>query len=157
MARTGSSVLLLFFLIFSCKDDARLSAANATKAQNTLQIASLVSGSIKLDVELARTDDEQRMGLMFRKELKDGNGMLFLYKSDRLMSFWMKNTSIPLSIAFLSSDGTIREIYDMEPLSLESVSSQRHVRYALEVPQGWFERVGLKVGDHFVLPEDLWS
>jgi uncharacterized membrane protein (UPF0127 family) len=63
------------------------------------------------------------------------------------MSFWMKNTLIPLSIAFIATDGRIIEIKDMEPLNLSPVQSSRSVRYALEVPQGWFSRAGIGVGD----------
>jgi uncharacterized membrane protein (UPF0127 family) len=102
--------------------------------------------------ELARSPEEQAAGLMFRKTLADGRGMLFVYEEDRRLSFWMKNTLVPLSIAYLAADGTIREIYDMEPQSLKAVSSIRSVRYALEVPRGWFDRAGLAVGDRFGIP-----
>ena len=97
--------------------------------------------------ELARTDEERSQGLMFRKKLPDGEGMLFIYERDQIMSFWMKNTFIPLSIAFIASDGRIIDIKDMFPHDESSVLSSRSVRYALEVPQGWFSRAGVRTGD----------
>ena len=103
--------------------------------------------NIPLTAEIARTDAQRQQGLMHRKGLKDGEGMLFIFERDQILSFWMKNTLIPLSIAYIASDGRILEIYDMEPGNLAPVSSSRSARYALEVPQGWFSRVGLASGD----------
>jgi uncharacterized membrane protein (UPF0127 family) len=102
--------------------------------------------TITVNAELARTGEEQRVGLMFRKKLADGEGMLFIYERDQILSFWMKDTLIPLSIAFISHDGRIIEIRDMQPQSLQSVKSSRSVRYALEAPQGWFTRAGIAPG-----------
>ena len=102
---------------------------------------------VEITVELARTDGERAQGLMFRKQLSDGQGMLFVFDRDQMLSFWMKNTLIPLSIAFIASDGHILEIKDMQPNDLNSVKSSRSARYALEVPQGWFGRVNVKTGD----------
>jgi len=96
---------------------------------------------------MAITDAQRAQGLMYRKDLKDGEGMLFIFEQDQILSFWMKNTLIPLSIAYIASDGRIIEIYDMEPGNLNPVYSSRSVRYALEVPQGWFGRAGLGPGD----------
>lgn len=128
-------------------------AAAPGQAQSGLPEIVLHSGQAEVRVELAVSDEQKNIGLMFRRELADGRGMLFVYDADQRMSYWMKNTFVPLSIAFLSAEGIIREIYDMQPESLASVSSSRSVRYALEVPQGWFGRVGLKPGDQFRFPE----
>jgi uncharacterized membrane protein (UPF0127 family) len=98
-------------------------------------------------VEIAETEKERQQGLMFRKKLEDGKGMIFLFEKDQIMSFWMKNTRIPLSVAFISSGGRITEIRNMEPQSLLAVTSERSCRYALEVPQGWFTRAGIGIGD----------
>jgi uncharacterized membrane protein (UPF0127 family) len=84
---------------------------------------------------------------MYRKQLPDGEGMLFIFERDEALSFWMKNTIIPLSIAFIASDGRITEIKDMRPRDLNAVKSSRSVRYALEAPQGWFTRAGISPGD----------
>jgi len=97
--------------------------------------------------EIARTEEDRNKGLMFRKKLPDGDGMLFVYDRDQVMSFWMKNTYIPLSIAYIAFDGRIIDIRNMYPHDESSVTSSRSVRYALEVPQGWFSRVGVREGD----------
>jgi len=97
--------------------------------------------------EVAKTQDERNKGLMFRKDLADGEGMIFVFETDQILSFWMKNTVIPLSIAFIAGDGRIVEIKNMYPKDENSVSSGRSGRYALEVPQGWFNRAGVKEGD----------
>jgi uncharacterized membrane protein (UPF0127 family) len=105
------------------------------------------AGTVWLDAELARTDKQHAAGLMYRNVLADGKGMLFIFENDEVRSFWMKNTVIPLSIAYILYDGTILEIRDMHPGDLSSVHSSRSVRYALEVPQGWFGRAGVTPGN----------
>ena len=107
----------------------------------------------RFTVELSETQQEQALGLMFREEMAENHGMLFVYEADTKMSFYMKNTVIPLSIAFLAKDGTIKEIYDMVPLSQKIVSSKYSVRYALEMNQGAFERIGVGPGDVIQLPD----
>jgi len=102
--------------------------------------------------EIAATPEERNTGLMFRKKLPDGEGMLFVFEADQVLSFWMKNTYIPLSIAFIAHDGKIIDIKDMYPHDTSSVVSSRSVRYALEVPQGWFSRVGVRTGDVVKIP-----
>jgi uncharacterized membrane protein (UPF0127 family) len=79
--------------------------------------------------------------------------MFFVFETDRILSFWMKDTLIPLSIAFIAYDGRILEIHDMEAHSLRAVQSSRSARYALEVPQGWFARAGIGAGDTVSLPD----
>ncbi|MFW6387736.1 MAG: DUF192 domain-containing protein [bacterium] len=116
----------------------------------------LQTGDHVFQVEIADTEETRSQGLMHRDELPENHGMLFVFDRDQRMSFWMKNTSIPLSIAYISSDGVIREIHDMEPHDLDSVRSSRSARYALEVNQGAFERNGIEVGDQvdvFGLPD----
>ncbi|GBU29078.1 hypothetical protein R84B8_02642 [Treponema sp. R8-4-B8] len=100
-----------------------------------------------IKVEIAKTQEERNKGLMYRKSLQDGWGMLFVFESDDVLSFWMKNTLIPLSIAFIAYDGKIIDIKDMYPHDTNSVKSSRSARYALEAPQGWFSRVSVNVGD----------
>ncbi|MHB9291994.1 hypothetical protein Holit_01082 [Hollandina sp. SP2] len=102
---------------------------------------------IPISTEIARTDQERSQGLMNRKSLTDGKGMLFVFEKDQILSFWMKNTLIPLSIAFISSEGKILEIHDMEPGDMNPLHSSRSARYALETPQSWFSRAGVVVGD----------
>lgn len=113
----------------------------------------LVIEGHEFHVEVAETLEEQRRGLMHRDRLPPDHGMLFVYDADQRLSFWMKNTHIPLSIAFISKDGRILEIHDMEPESLRSIESSRSVRYALELNQGAFERIGADVGSLVEFPE----
>lgn len=103
-------------------------------------------GDTSLRVEVAADEGSRAQGLMYRDSLPEGRGMLFVYPSARVRSFWMKNTRIPLSIAFADSDGTIVRIADMAPLDTSTTSSLTPARYALEVNQGWFERHGVERG-----------
>ena len=104
-------------------------------------------GPARLTAEVAATRQERTAGLMHRRKLPDGRGMIFVFDRDRQLSFYMRNTLIPLSIAYIAADGRIAEIRDMHPLDLTPVVSARSVRYALEVPQGWFARENVRVGD----------
>lgn len=113
----------------------------------------LTVGDTSLWVELADTPDLRERGLMHRESLDEDAGMLFVFNDEEQRVFWMKNTSIPLSIAYISADGTINEIHDMVPFSLEPVRSRFPAAYALEVNRGWFERRGVSVGDRITLPD----
>ncbi|MFP5518646.1 MAG: DUF192 domain-containing protein [Bdellovibrionia bacterium] len=108
---------------------------------------------VKIDVELAETAAQQARGLMFRKSLDQGSGMLFIFEEERTLSFWMKNTFIPLSIAYINKDKKIVDIQDMTPVKSvmeenpPSYPSKRPAQYALEVNQGFFKKHKIKVGD----------
>ena len=167
-----SKIKYLFYLLFLCQTALSLSDSpdmavharglqTGTRAeaqgpwgetQEQLPVVRLRSGHAELEAEVARTFRERAAGLMFRRDLPDGRGMIFVYSSDQILSFWMKNTYIPLSIAYLSADGMIQEIFHMQPMSTETVFSSEPARFALEVPQGWFEKKGLKPGDRFDFP-----
>jgi len=97
--------------------------------------------------EIAATQKGRENGLMFRKKLDKNSGMLFIYKYEEYVSFYMKNTYIPLSIAFINKDFEIINIENGEPLDESSIDSMSPAMYVLEVNRGFFERVGLKVGD----------
>ena len=103
-------------------------------------------GEQALTVEIACDDLSRTLGLMNRDSLPEDQGMLFVFARAQSLSFWMKDTRIPLSIAFLSDEGEILQIEDMKPLDERSTVSDKHGRYALEVNQGWFQRHGLGVG-----------
>ena len=142
------SYFLTFSLFFFLLLNAGFAACSPQKQKTTvLTIERENAATVEITVEIARTDEERAKGLMFRKTLPDGQGMIFVFDRDQQLSFWMKNTVIPLSIAFIASDGHIVDIKDMQPNDLNSVISSRSVRYALEVPQGWFGRVNVKPGD----------
>jgi uncharacterized membrane protein (UPF0127 family) len=112
-------------------------------------------GGVPFSVEVARTDAERTRGLMHRAHLGEHEGMLFVFDRDQHLEFWMKDTTLPLSIAFLSSDGRILEIDDLQPLSLQVVRSELSCRYALEVAQGAFAQAGVSVGDSIALPPEV--
>ena len=101
----------------------------------------------QLQVEVADEAHERSRGLMYRQNLAKGEGMLFVYPDTKMRSFWMKNTLIPLSIAFIDADGRILNIEDMTPKNLVSVPSVAPAQYALEVPQGWFSANSIAAGD----------
>ncbi len=109
--------------------------------------AKVVIGNDTLFVEVAVTEEERALGLMYREFLPENSGMLFIFEDEDYLSFWMKNTMIPLSIAFIDSDGVIVDIQDMEPYTTTPHISKKPARYALEVNQGWFKKHGVKVGD----------
>lgn len=105
------------------------------------------SGTVELTVELADDGAEQGTGLMFRESMPEDHGMLFDFGNESPRRFHMRNTLIPLSLAFIAADGVIIDIQDMAPLSNESYVSPAPVRYGLEMNHGWFERNGVAVGD----------
>ncbi len=109
----------------------------------------------QFDVELAVTPDQRREGLMYRDRLGEREGMLFVFDQEKVLTFWMRNTPLPLSIAFIDARGVIVQITDMVPFSEVPVSSQVPARFALEVNQGAFERAGVAVGDLVELPARL--
>ena len=110
---------------------------------------------VELTVELARTAGERSQGLMDRQELPEDGGMLFIFSGDTEAGFWMKDTLIPLSIAFIAADGTILDVQEMEPLSEDKHRPPAPYRYALEVNQGWFEERGFGTGDRVEIPEGV--
>lgn len=127
--------------------------------------ASFTRGKLKiqnktLKVEIAETLEQQQRGLMYRKTLSDDEGMIFIYKNEQFLSFWMKNTFVPLSIGFFDKSKKLFQIEDMLPASSEmqtqlpSYQSRRPAQYALEVPKGWFQRHHISMGSVFDLKPD---
>lgn len=112
-----------------------------------LPVETLVVGNVRITAEVAATREDRSRGLMYRESLPDDHGMLFIYPEEAPLAFWMRNTSLPLSIAFADGGGRIFRIADMEPHSEEPVPSGRPARYALEMNRGWFGRRGVFVGD----------
>jgi uncharacterized membrane protein (UPF0127 family) len=149
VARTGFVALPLILVSFWFS--AFLFAGCQPKAtENTafgLRTVELKISQVPVTVEIADTPQASENGLMFRDSLPEDRGMLFLFEQPKRASFWMRNTKIPLSIAYLDSAGKILEIKSMQPLDETVVSSASdRVAYALEVNQGWFARHGISVG-----------
>jgi uncharacterized protein len=107
---------------------------------------------VPVQVQIADTPEERQTGLMGRSALAEDAGMLFVYDREQVLSFWMKDTLIPLSIAYLDVEGRIVDIQDMQPLDETSHPSAEPAQYALEVNQGFFEGRGVMVGDMVELP-----
>jgi uncharacterized protein len=114
--------------------------------QMNLPRVKLSAGMHVIDAQVATTPDERATGLMHRKEMPQHEGMLFVFESPSQQCFWMKNTLLPLSVAFVADDGTIVNVDEMKPQTLDSHCSARPVRYVLEMNTGWFSKKGLKAG-----------
>ena len=114
--------------------------------QLNLERVKLTSGMHRIDAQVAATPEQRQIGLMFRKDMPQHEGMVFTFDQPGKQCFWMKNTLIPLSAAFVSDDGTIVNIEDMKPLALDPHCSLQPVRYVLEMNKGWFVKKGIKAG-----------
>jgi len=131
----GIAFILIFFL-----------SSSIVESQNLLKIPLYINHK-EIWVEAAKTPEERAKGLMGRKQLGQDEGMLFIFEKEDYNGFWMKNTLIPLSIAFMDREGRIVKITDMKPLTLESHDPPKPILYALEMKKGWFSANGIKVGD----------
>lgn len=140
MKKLLSFTLLLFCLSTIC-------CTNSKLEKTSLEIQKSDGTTITLQVELAQTDEQRQKGYMERKNIPEGTGMLFIFEKSQILSFWMKNTPTPLSIAYIDSNGKIRDIFDMKPYDLSSTMSSVSVKYALEVPQTWFKKNNIQIGD----------
>ncbi len=128
---------------------ALLATGMAAWAQNqpqALPIIRLNAGIHNIQAQLAQTPQQREIGLMFRETMPGNEGMLFAFDEPATQCFWMKNTLLPLSAAFVADDGSIVNIADMKPQTLDSHCSTQPVRYVLEMNQGWFAKRGLKAG-----------
>lgn len=135
--KTAAAVFLLC-LFLSCRD-----------------LPEVVINGHRFAVELAVTPAERARGLMFRESLPKNRGMLFVFESEQPLSFWMQNTSIPLSVAYIDRNGIITDILDMEPFDLSSVTSSRPAQYALEVNRGEFQKKRIRPGNRVIFPEEV--
>jgi len=127
--------------------------ASAPDESTPLAIISTTGERSEVEVEIADDEAEQRRGLMERTELGENAGMLFVFDRDEPRSFWMRNTLIPLSIAYIASDGRIVDIQEMQPLDETSHPSAAPAQYALEVNQGFFAERGIEVGNEVEIPD----
>lgn len=114
--------------------------------QLDLPRTTLSAGMYQLDVQLATTPLQRQIGLMHRKEMPQHEGMLFEFEEPAVQCFWMKNTLLPLTAAFVDDAGVIVNLVDMKPLNTDSHCSAKPVRFVLEMNQGWFAKKGIKAG-----------
>lgn len=122
------------------------SALAQTGPQLQLPRIKLAAGMHVLDVQLAQTPEQRQIGLMWRKEMPQHEGMLFVFEQASVQCFWMRNTLIPLSAAFVADDGSIVNIADMKSQSDQSHCSEKPVRFVLEMNVGWFDKRQIKPG-----------
>lgn len=127
-----------------------LAAAGSARAQSgpqpRLPIVELTAGMHLIKAELAATPEQQQIGMMFRRTMGTNEGMLFVNDEPGQRCFWMRNTLVPLTAAFIADDGTIVNLADMKPQTDDSHCSAKPVRFVLEMNQGWFAKRGLKPG-----------
>ena len=138
IARTLVSVLVasLFWGGTACAQD----------GPQNLPAIRLTAGMHLIQAQLAQTPDERGTGLMFRTAMGANEGMLFVFEQAGTQCFWMKNTLLPLAIAFVADDGSVVNIDEMKPQTLDSHCSTRPVRFVLEMNRGWFAKRGIKSG-----------
>jgi uncharacterized protein len=114
--------------------------------QTTLPRVPLTAGIYQIDTQLALTPEQREIGLMFRREMPQQEGMLFVFEQPGTQCFWMKNTLLPLTAAFIDDNGVIINLADMKPQTTDSHCSNKPVRYVLEMNVGWFAKKGIKAG-----------
>jgi uncharacterized protein len=115
-------------------------------AQTNLPRIKLGAGMHQIDTQLAQTPEQRQIGLMWRKTMPQHEGMLFIFEQPSKQCFWMMNTLLPLTAAFVADDGTVVNLVDMQPQTTDSHCSEKPVRYVLEMNQGWFAKKGIKAG-----------
>lgn len=136
--------LCCLFFVFS--GPAWSQAQPQPQPQLQLPRVALSAGMRLIDAQVAATPQQREIGLMFRREMGTNEGMLFVFEQPSGQCFWMKNTLLPLTAAFIADDGTIVNLADMQPQSLDSHCSAKPVRYVLEMHKGWFAQRGIKAG-----------
>ena len=121
-------------------------AAAQGQPQMNLPRIEITAGMHRIEAQVAASPQERQTGLMHRKEMPAHEGMLFVFEQPATQCFWMKNTLLPLTAAFVADDGTIVNLADMKPQTDDSHCSAKPVRYVLEMNQGWFAKRGIKAG-----------
>ncbi len=120
--------------------------------QMNLPRIQLAAGMHLIDAQLAQTPEQRSVGLMYRRDMPVTEGMLFVFEQPATQCFWMKNTLLPLTAAFVADDGRVVNLVDMQPQTLDSHCSTEPVRFVLEMNQGWFAKRGLKAGSRLSGP-----
>jgi uncharacterized membrane protein (UPF0127 family) len=137
---------LLLRLLLTALAATAVTLAGAQEPQLNLPRVKLSAGVHQIDAQVASTPQQRATGLMWRRDMPQHEGMLFVFEQPSVQCFWMMNTPSPLTAAFLADDGTIVNLADMQPLSTQSHCSKQPVRFVLEMNQGWFEKKGLRAG-----------
>lgn len=125
---------------------ALLTFAGGALAQSAMPVLELTSGMYRIEAEVAATDPHRQLGLMNRQAMPPQHGMLFVFNHENMHCMWMRNTLLPLSVAFMDAGGTIINIEDMQPQTEDNHCARRPARFALEMNGGWFAQRGIKPG-----------
>jgi uncharacterized membrane protein (UPF0127 family) len=125
---------------------AGLALAAGAAAQEAMPVVELTAGFHRIEAEVAANDQNRQVGLMNRKAMPPQRGMIFVFAQERTHCMWMRNTYLPLSVAFLDADGAILNIEDMQPQTEDNHCAKKPARYALEMNLGWFAQRGIKPG-----------
>ncbi len=165
MRKVGILLVMLALLGTGCGTQPSTSSRSATSTASTeattaaqhlktrpLTIDASGGKKVGMSVEIADTWPEQERGLMYRTSMPEDHGMLFVFDRETTLTFWMKNTLIPLSVAFMDSKGRIVDIQNMKPRTETKHISAKPAQYALETNKGFFRRHGIRVGDRVELP-----
>ena len=142
----SASRWVLSALLLACSFANLAASASAQDQAQRLPAIRLNAGIHVIRAEVAESPDQRSIGLMHRDSMPSNDGMLFVFEQAAVQCFWMKNTRLPLSIAFLSDDGEVINIEAMAPQTLNSHCSKKPVRLALEMNAGWFDKRGIKAG-----------
>jgi hypothetical protein len=121
-------------------------AMTSVSAQEKFQVIPLTAGMHVIQAEIAATEAQRQQGLMYREKMGPNEGMVFLFEAPAGVCMWMKNTILPLSVAFIDEHGKIVNIEDMQPQTTDSHCAAKPVRYALEMNKGWFKQKNIKPG-----------
>ena len=156
-------LLLIFLMVLGCQEKKQprivprsipvkpvtgpVESWEPTEAQGTLATTTLTVGPVQVQAEQCRTEREIQTGMMFRKTMTDKEAMLFVHAGPAPRSYWMKNVTVPLSIGYIDPTGRLMEVHNMQPGNINGVRSlSDNIQFALEVPQGWFQRKGIRAG-----------
>lgn len=146
MPRLPRFRMILFFVFLPTFLSAEKTGAVKTESEFwNVRIRNVKKKDVFIRLEVADTPEKKARGLMFRKSLPKNTGMIFIYERPQILSFWMKNTPLPLSIAFIDKNLRITEIFPMKPFDERVIRSTTKVMYAIEMPRGWFRQ-------HFIYP-----
>lgn len=136
----------LIALLHLCLSLTAVTASAQPGPQLELPRLTLTAGMHLIQAQVASTADQRSIGLMSRREMPVNEGMLFIFEQPHIQCFWMKNTLLPLTAAFVADDGTIVNLADMKPQTTDSHCSTSPVRFVLEMHQGWFDKRGIRAG-----------
>lgn len=153
-AAVGAAALAVAVALAGCERPSEPEPPEPRDQPQRLPTATVHVGGVPLVVEVADEEAERQKGMMFRKRLAADEAMLFVFEREENLAFWMKNTPVDLDLAYIAADGRITQTERLKAHVLDTVYSREPVRFALEVPAGWFEHHGIGVGAKVAIPPE---